>query len=110
MTFETLDYDFDTLANRFREMAYLTKAVRIRFTDRRASPVPRQMSYYFDSGVEAFVRHINREKAPVHAIPIYINEERDGYWSRSPSSTTRRSVSPSTPSRTASRRSMGAPT
>ncbi len=78
MTFETLDYDFDTLANRFREMAYLTKAVRIRFTDRRASPVPRQMSYYFDSGVEAFVRHINREKAPVHAIPIYINEERDG--------------------------------
>ena len=77
-TFETLDYEFDTLSSRFREMAYLTKGVRIRFVDRRAQPVPQEMSYYFDSGVEAFVRHINRDKGVLHPDPIYVLEERDG--------------------------------
>jgi len=77
-TFETLDYDFETLANRFREMAYLTKGVRIRFLDRRAEPLPRDMTYFFDSGVEAYVRHINRDKGPLHPEPIYVLEEREG--------------------------------
>ena len=77
-TFETLDYDFDTLTSRFREMAYLTKGIRIHFTDRRVQPAPREMTYYFDSGVEAFVRYINREKGVLHSDPIYVNEERDG--------------------------------
>jgi DNA gyrase subunit B len=77
-TFETLDYDFDTLTSRFREMAYLTKGIRIHFTDRRVQPVPREMSYYFDSGVEAFVRYVNRDKGVLHSDPIYVNEERDG--------------------------------
>ena len=77
-TFETLDYDFDTLTSRFREMAYLTKGIRIHFTDRRVEPVPQEMTYYFDSGVEAFVRHINRDKGALHSDPIYVNEERDG--------------------------------
>jgi len=76
--FESLDYEFETLASRFREMAYLTKGVRIRFIDERAQPVPREMTYYFDSGVEAFVRHINRDKGVLHPDPIYVNEERDG--------------------------------
>ncbi len=76
--FETLDYDFDILTSRFREMAYLTKGIRIHFTDRRAEPVPREMSYYFDSGVEAFVRFINRDKGVLHGDPIYVNEDRDG--------------------------------
>jgi DNA gyrase subunit B len=77
-TFETLDYDFDTLTSRFREMAYLTKGIRIHFIDRRVQPVPREMTYYFDSGVEAYVRYINRDKGTLHGDPIYVNEERDG--------------------------------
>jgi DNA gyrase subunit B len=76
--FETLDYDFETLSSRFREMAYLTKGVRIRFVDERAEPVPREVTYYFDSGVEAFVRHINRDKGVLHPDPIYVLEDRDG--------------------------------
>jgi len=76
--FETLDYDFDTLTSRFREMAYLTKGIRIHFTDRRTEPIPREMTYYFDSGVEAFVRFINRDKGVLHSDPIYVNEDRDG--------------------------------
>src|SRR5690606_19647158 len=73
--FETLDYDFDMLAGRFREMAYLTKGVFIRFIDLRGDGHER--SYYFDSGVEAFVRHINRGKGLLHPDPIYVTEERD---------------------------------
>ena len=76
--FEDLNYDYETLASRFREMAYLTKGVRIRFVDCRAEPIPREMTYFFDSGVEAFVRHINRDKGVLHPEPIYVLEERGG--------------------------------
>jgi DNA gyrase subunit B len=76
--FETLDYEYETLSNRFREMAYLTKGVRIRFVDGRAEPIPQEMTYFFDSGVEAFVRHINRDKGVLHPDPIYVLEDRDG--------------------------------
>ena len=78
--FETLDYDFSELAARFREMAYLTKGVRIKFVDLRDPTFVdgRRRSFYFDSGVEAFVRSINRGRSPLHAKPIYVLEERDG--------------------------------
>ena len=60
--FETLDYDFDTLATRFREMAYLTRRTWISFRDERgaessngtAAGEPHERSYYFDSGIEAY--------------------------------------------------------
>jgi len=74
--FESLNYDFAELANRFREMAYLTKGVWIQFLDLRNDG--REVNFYFDSGVEAFVRHINREKGALHPSPIYVLEERDG--------------------------------
>jgi DNA gyrase subunit B len=73
--FETLNYDFATLASRFREMAYLTKGIWISFVDLRGDG--REVNFYFDSGLEAFVRHINREKGALHA-PMYVLEERDG--------------------------------
>ncbi|MDA0256852.1 MAG: DNA topoisomerase (ATP-hydrolyzing) subunit B [Chloroflexi bacterium] len=79
--FETLDYEFATLAGRFREMAYLTKGIWIHFTDERNAEErgwPLERTFYFDSGVEAFVRHINRGRGPLHADPIYTIEERDG--------------------------------
>ena len=78
--FETLDYDFAELASRFREMAYLTKGVRIRFIDERDEQYEggNERSFYFDSGVEAFVMHINRGRGPLQPRPIYVNEERDG--------------------------------
>jgi DNA gyrase subunit B len=78
--FETLDYEFATLAARFREMAYLTKGIWIHFTDERGTEErgwPHELTFYFDSGVEAFVRHINRNRGPLHPDPIYTLEERD---------------------------------
>ncbi|HJM89560.1 MAG TPA: DNA topoisomerase (ATP-hydrolyzing) subunit B [Dehalococcoidia bacterium] len=76
--FETLDYDAAELASRFREMAYLTKGVRIRFVDERDPTYEggRERSFYFDSGVEAFVRSINRGKGSLQTAPIYVHEDR----------------------------------
>ncbi len=84
--FETLDYDFDTLATRFREMAYLTRRTWISFRDERgmessngsSASEAHERSYYFDSGIEAYVRHLNRGRNPLHPDPIHVSEERDG--------------------------------
>ena len=57
----------DVLAQRFREMAYLTKGVFIRFTDLRDDG--HEQSYYFDSGIEAFVRQIGRTRQPCTRTP-----------------------------------------
>ena len=71
--FETLDYDFDMLAQRFREMAYLTKGLMIQFIDLREDG--RERSFYFDSGIQAFVRQLNRTRQPLHPDPIYVVHE-----------------------------------
>ncbi|MBM4415762.1 MAG: DNA topoisomerase (ATP-hydrolyzing) subunit B [Chloroflexi bacterium] len=73
--FETLDYDFVTLAARFREMAYLTKGLWIKFVDLRGDG--QEQSFYFDSGIEAYVRHINRGRGPLHPDPIVVNAARE---------------------------------
>ncbi|MCY3655761.1 MAG: DNA topoisomerase (ATP-hydrolyzing) subunit B [Chloroflexi bacterium] len=81
--FETLDYEFDTLAARFREMAYLTRRVWIAFHDERTGESldashlgPREKSFYFDSGIDAYVRHLNRGRGPLHPDPIHIDDQR----------------------------------
>ena len=74
--FETTEYEFDTLAQRFREMAYLTKGIWIKFVDLREGGDER--TFYFDSGIEAYVRHLNRGRSPLHPDPIAVQAERDG--------------------------------
>ena len=76
--FEALDYEFDTLATRFREMAYLTRRVWISFRDERVEPgdLPHERSFYFDSGIDAYVRHLNRGRGPLHPDPIHIEDQR----------------------------------
>ncbi len=67
--FETLHYDFDLLAQRFREMAYLTARTRIRLIDERAN---RRTSFYFEGGTAAFVRQLSRRRTPLHPEPILV--------------------------------------
>ena len=73
--FDTLDYSFDTLAQRFREMAYLTKGLRIKFVDERSD---RELAFYFEGGVVSFVRHLNKNRVALHAKPIYIDKQVNG--------------------------------
>ncbi len=62
---EDNSYKFETLAQRFREMAFITRGITIVFKDERDD---RQMTFYFESGISAFVRYLNRNKTPLHPI------------------------------------------
>jgi DNA gyrase subunit B len=72
--FETTDYSFATISQRLRESAYLTKRVWITLIDER---VDRERSFYFEGGLQSFVRHLNRNKEALHFRPIYV-ERREG--------------------------------
>jgi DNA gyrase subunit B len=74
--FETVEWSFDTIAQRLRESAYLNKGLWIRLVDERSSPA-RERSFYFEGGLVSFVRHLNRNKETLHPRPIYV-ERRDG--------------------------------
>jgi DNA gyrase subunit B len=67
--FETLDYNFKALCQRFREMAFLTKGLRIHFLDERAD---REMTFYFEGGVLSFVRYLARGQGLLHSEPLYV--------------------------------------
>ncbi len=62
---EDIDYRFDTLVQRFREMAFVTRGVTIRFVDERAD---RQMTFYFEGGLTSFVRYLNRNRETLHPV------------------------------------------
>ncbi|HAX24571.1 MAG TPA: DNA topoisomerase (ATP-hydrolyzing) subunit B [Chloroflexi bacterium] len=70
--FDTLEYNYDQIAQRFREMAYLTRGLRIIFIDERSD---RETTFYFEGGITSFVRHLNKTKTPVHPKPFYINRQ-----------------------------------
>ncbi|HUP82811.1 MAG TPA: DNA topoisomerase (ATP-hydrolyzing) subunit B [Candidatus Limnocylindria bacterium] len=76
LVFETLDWSFDTVAQRLRESAYLNKGLWIKFVDERPTPA-REKSFYFEGGLVSFVRHLNRGRDVLHPRPIYA-ERRDG--------------------------------
>ena len=62
---EDIDYKFDTLVQRFREMAFVTRGVRIRFVDERTD---REMTFYFEGGLTSFVRYLNRNRDNLHSV------------------------------------------
>ena len=72
--FETIDYSFETISERLRESAYLNKRVWITLIDERND---RERSFYFEGGLQSFVRHMNRRKEVLHQRPIYV-ERREG--------------------------------
>jgi DNA gyrase subunit B len=72
--FETVEFSFDTIAQRLRESAYLNKGLWIRLLDDRAD---RERSFYFEGGLVSFVRHLNKNKETLHDRPIYV-ERREG--------------------------------
>ena len=72
-----IDFDYNTLAGRLRELAYLNAGVRITFTDRR-SPEPRVETYCYEGGIKEYVNYMTREKEPLHQEIIYVEGERNG--------------------------------
>jgi DNA gyrase subunit B len=71
-----LSYRFDTLCQRFREMAFVTRKVEIRFLDEREDPANR-MTFFFEGGIKSFVRYLNRNREAMHPV-FYVEKEVEG--------------------------------
>jgi len=69
-----IDYRFETLVQRFREMAFVTRGVTIELQDERSG---REMTFYFEGGIVSFVRYLNRNRQVLHPV-VYVNQELDG--------------------------------
>ncbi len=72
--FETTEFNFDILVNRFRELAFLNKGLTINITDERTS---KEQTFLYEGGIMSFVEHLNKNKAVLHPKPIYISKEKD---------------------------------
>ncbi len=73
---ETLVYEYDILATRLRELAFLNRGIKITIEDKRVEN--KHNEYYYEGGIKSYVEHLNRTKEVIHEEPIYIDGERDG--------------------------------
>jgi DNA gyrase subunit B len=69
-----MDFRFDTLVQRFREMAFVTRGVTLYFLDQRSD---REMTFYFEGGITSFVRYLNRNRDTLHPV-MHVEKETDG--------------------------------
>ena len=78
--FYEYDYDFNTLSQRFKEMAYLNKGLQITFRSHyHADRWPNnEVTYYFDGGISSFVTNLNQTREVVHQKPIYVEKQLEG--------------------------------
>ena len=80
--FKVTEYNYDTLAQRLRELAFLNKGLLITLTDERTTDPktgePKHTDFKFNGGIAEFIKHLNRGKAVLHDKPIYMEAERDG--------------------------------
>ena len=75
--FEVTEYDFKTLQTRLREMAFLTKGLKITFTDERVEPVLSKV-YHYEGGIQEFVQYLNKSTTPIYDDIIYCEGVKDG--------------------------------
>jgi len=80
--FTTTEYNYDTLAQRLRELAFLNKGLLITLTDERTTDPktgePKHADFKYNGGIAEFIKHLNRGKQVLHDKPIYMEAERDG--------------------------------
>ena len=74
--FETLDFDYDTLVTRLRELAFLNKGLRITISDNRGEEVLHE-EFFYEGGIISFVEHLNLSRNALHEKPIYFEREKD---------------------------------
>ncbi len=79
--FTVTEYNYDTLAQRLRELAFLNKGLLITLTDERTtdqkSGEPKRTEFKYNGGIAEFIKHLNRGKSVLHDKPIYMEAERD---------------------------------
>ncbi|HUN12049.1 MAG TPA: DNA gyrase subunit B, partial [Rhabdaerophilum sp.] len=75
-TFTMVEFDFSTLEHRLRELAFLNSGVHILFTDNRHAET-KSVELYYEGGLEAFVRYLDRAKSPLISAPVMVRKEQD---------------------------------
>lgn len=75
---ETTTYEYDILAHRLRELAYLNRGLRITIADEREGEENHKDTFYYEGGIKSYVEHLNKNKEPIHEEPIFIEGEKDG--------------------------------
>lgn len=75
--FEDTVFDFEVLASRLRELAFLNKGIAITLTDKREGE-ERVEKFHYEGGIKEFVSYLNRNKEVLHESPIYVEGEKDG--------------------------------
>jgi DNA gyrase subunit B len=73
---DAIEFSFDTLANRLRQLAFLNKGLKIILTDERGDNL-RTEEFFFSGGIAEFIKHLNRGKAVLHEKPIHFEGERE---------------------------------
>ena len=80
--FTVTEYNYDTLAQRLRELAFLNKGLEIKLVDERTTDAktgdPKKTEFKYNGGIAEFIKHLNRGKSVLHDRPIYMEAERDG--------------------------------
>jgi DNA gyrase subunit B len=80
--FSATEYNYDTLAQRLRELAFLNKGLLIILTDERATDTktgePKRAEFKYNGGIAEFIKHLNRGKQVLHDKPIYMEDDRNG--------------------------------
>ena len=80
--FTALEYNYDTLAQRLRELAFLNKGLVITLTDERTTDSktgePKRSEFKYNGGIAEFIKHLNRGKQVLHDKPIYMEDDRNG--------------------------------
>ncbi|MEE8401199.1 MAG: DNA topoisomerase (ATP-hydrolyzing) subunit B [Candidatus Hydrothermarchaeaceae archaeon] len=75
--FESIDFNFETITNRLRELAFLNKGVKIIFADERYE---KEEVFHYSGGIVEFVQYLNKNKNAMHAKPIYIEKTKNGVY------------------------------
>src|SRR5215831_400141 len=75
LIFETIDFSFDVLSQRLRELAFLNRGVRITITDERDR---KAHEFLYEGGISSFVQHLNKARTPIHPEVIYLTGTREG--------------------------------
>ncbi|KEK17473.1 DNA topoisomerase (ATP-hydrolyzing) subunit B [Bacillus manliponensis] len=73
---ETTEYEFDILATRVRELAFLNRGIKLTIEDKRENKQKKE--FHYEGGIKSYVEHLNRSKEPIHEEPVYVEGAKDG--------------------------------